>query len=84
MYKPERVQKLKKLIEKHQPKLVIFYSLTYLPEWIEIIGSKPKEITKQMYFIKKGNTSFCILPQGASHGMSYARVYEYGDKIKTL
>ncbi|ETB64117.1 TPA: hypothetical protein DIC38_00635 [Candidatus Nomurabacteria bacterium] len=84
MYKPERVQKLKKLIEKHRPKLVIFYSLTYLPEWTEIIGVNPKEITKQMYFIKKSNTSFCILPQGASHGMSYTRVYEYGDKIKTL
>lgn len=81
-YKPERVQKLKKLIEKYQPKLVIFYSLTYLPEWTEVIGSIPKEITKQMYFTNKGNTNFCVLPQGASHGMSYARLYEYGEKIK--
>lgn len=81
-YKPERVKKLKELIEKHHPKLVIFYSIGYLQEWTEIIGQEPIKITDQMYFINKGNTNFCILPQGASHGMSYARIYEYGGKIK--
>lgn len=81
-YRPKRVQELKHLIEKYSPKLVIFYSIGYLPEWTEIIGQKPKEITKQMYFIQKGKTSFCILPQGASFGISYDRLYEYADKIK--
>jgi hypothetical protein len=81
-YKSKRVKELKNLIEKRSPKLVIFYSIGYLPEWTEIIGQKPKEITKQMYYIKKGETSFYILPQGASFGMSYKRLYEFADKIK--
>lgn len=80
-YKPKRVKELKNLIEKYSPKLVIFYSIGYLPEWTEIIGQKPKEITRQMYFAQKGETSFCILPQGASFGMSYKRLYEFADKI---
>lgn len=80
-YKPKRVKELKNLIEKYSPKLVIFYSIEYLPEWTEIIGQKPKEITKQMYYIQKEETNFCILPQGASFGMSYKRLYEYADKI---
>jgi len=81
-YKPKRVKELKKLIEKYSPKLVIFYSIGYLPEWIEIIGQKPKEITYQMYFIQKGETGFCILPQGASFGVSYKRLYEFANKIR--
>jgi len=80
-YKPKRVKELKTLIEKYSPKLVIFYSIGYLPEWTEIIGQKPKEITNQMYFIQKGGTNFCILPQGASFGMSYKRLYEFANKI---
>lgn len=82
-YKPERVKKLKKLIKKYHPKLVIFYSIGYLQEWTEIIGQEPIKITNQMYFIKKENTNFCILPQGASFGMSYKRLYEYGEKIRS-
>lgn len=81
-YKPKRVQELKNLIERYSPKLVIFYSIGYLSEWTEIIGSKPTKITEQMYFIQKGKTNFCILPQSASFGMSYDRLYEYADKIK--
>ena len=80
-YKPKRVQELKYLIEKYSPKLVIFYSIGYLSEWTEIIGQEPDKITNQMYFIKKGKTNFCVLPQGSSFGMSYDRLYEYADKI---
>lgn len=81
-YKPTRVKELKKLLTKYSPKLVIFYSIGYLPEWTEIIGKNPEEITKQMYFSKNGKTTFCILPQGASFGMSYKRLYEFADKVK--
>lgn len=80
--KPKRVQELKNLVRKYSPELIIFFSVGYLPEWTEVIGEKPKEITKQMYFLKTKKTSFCILPQGASFGMSYKRLYEFAEIIK--
>lgn len=81
-YKPKRVQELKNLVQTYSPKLVIFYSIGYLLEWAEIIGKKPEKITSQMYFAQNSKTTFCILPQGASFGMSYDRLYEYAEKIK--
>ena len=80
-YKPERVQKLRELFHTHKPKLAIFYSLTYLPDWTAVIGSEPEEITKGMYFAKTNSTACCIIPQSASFGMSYARLYEFAEKI---
>lgn len=81
-YKPARVQELKRLVAKHSPKLVIFYSVGYLPEWTDVIGEKPEEITLQMYFAKTGKTAFCVLPQGASFGMSYQRLFEFAERIR--
>lgn len=78
-FKEERVKKLKGLLARYKPKIVIFYSVSYLAEWIEIIGSRPELVTPQMYFAKNGGTSFCVIPQG--HGMSYERLYEYANLI---
>lgn len=80
-HKSRRRKELKNLIEQHSPKLVIFYSLLYLPDWIEIIGNPPEKITEQMYFSKSSKTVFCILPQGVSYGMSYKRLYDFAEKI---
>lgn len=82
MYKPKRVLELKELIKKHEPKLIIFYSIVYKADWIEVIGEEPQEITPQMSFVKKEATSYCILPQGAAFGMSYERLYEFAAKIR--
>lgn len=81
-YKPERVRKLRELFHTYQPKLAIFYSLTYLPDWTAIIGSVPEEITRGMYFAKTNSTVCCIIPQSASFGMSYARLYEFAEKVR--
>lgn len=81
-YKPERVRKLRELFQTHQPKLAIFYSLTYLPDWTAVIGTEPEEITKGMYFAKINSTACCIIPQGVSFGMSYARLYEFAEKVR--
>lgn len=80
-YKPGRVQKLHELFHIHKPKLAIFYSLTYLPDWAAVIGSEPKEITKGMYFAQTNSTACCIIPQSASFGMSYVRLYEFAEKV---
>lgn len=83
-YKPARVQKLKELIAQYRPKIVIFYSLTYLPDWTEIIGVIPQEVTKGMYVAYTAGTTYCVIPQGASFGMSYKRVYEFADTLDTI
>lgn len=82
-YKPTRVEKLRKLIQQHQPKLVIFYSLTYLQDWESIIGSKPVEITDGMYVTQTNGTTYCIIPQSVSFGMSYDRLFTYAAKVLT-
>ena len=81
-YKPERVRKLRELFHTYHPKVAIFYSLMYLADWAAVIGTEPEEITKGMYFAKTNSTACCIIPQGASFGMSYARLYEFADKIR--
>jgi hypothetical protein len=81
-YKPERVRKLHELVRTHQPKLVIFYSLTYLPDWAAVIGEMPEELTPGMHFAHANGTSFCIIPQSASFGMSYARLYAFAEKVR--
>ncbi len=78
-FKEARVRKLRDLLARYKPKIVIFYSVSYLAEWIEIIGSRPELVAPQMYFAKNGDTSFCVIPQG--HGMSYERLYEYANLI---
>lgn len=81
-YKPERVQKLRELFHTHQPTLAIFFSLTYLPDWKEIIGTEPVEITTGMYFAKAGGTTYCIIPHSVARGMSYARLYEFAERVR--
>jgi len=81
-YKKHRTQGLKDLVKKYSPKVVIFYSMNYFSDWVEVIGEVPEKITDQMYFVKIEKTSFCIIPQGTAFGMSYKRVYEYAEKIK--
>jgi hypothetical protein len=81
-YKPDRIKKLVELVRVHRPKLVIFYSVLYLPEWRKVIGRDPELITTQMYFVQENGTSFCVIPQAQSFGMSYDRLYEYAEMIK--
>ena len=81
-YRGPRSKGLRDLVQKYSPKLVIFYSVGYLSDWAEVIGKMPEEITHQMYFAKTEKTAFCVIPQAASFGMSYDRLYEYAEKIK--
>lgn len=82
-YKQERVNKLQLLIQKHQPNIVVFYSLMYQPDWESVIGREVDEVSKDMYFVHKEHTSFCVIPQSAMPGMSYARLYEFADLVKS-
>lgn len=81
-YRRSRARGLKELVQKYAPKLIIFYSMSYFSDWVEVIGKIPEEITRQMYFTRTEKTSFCIIPQGTAFGMSYERLSEFAEKIK--
>ncbi|MCX6754001.1 MAG: hypothetical protein NTV03_03030, partial [Candidatus Nomurabacteria bacterium] len=49
-YRRLRAQGLKELVQKYSPKLIIFYSMSYFSDWVEVIGRIPEKITDQMYF----------------------------------
>jgi hypothetical protein len=66
----------------HRPRLVIFHSLTYLANWIAVIGARPRQITRQMYFAAGGGATFAVIPNANSRGMSYDRVYEFAERVR--
>ncbi len=69
-YKPARVAALKALIEKHQPKLVLFYSRTYLTDW-QLIVPKPlvEVIAGKLHLVKHKGTIYAVTPHPTSRGM---------------
>jgi hypothetical protein len=81
MHKSKRVKELRSLIKTYSPKLVIFHSLGYLSDWVQIVGIKFEEMVPQMYFAENGGTDFCVIPQGSSFGMSYHRLYGFAEII---
>ena len=66
----------------HRPRLVIFHSLTYLADWMVVIGSSLRQITRQMYFAAVGGTTFAVIPNANSRGMSYDRLYEFAERVR--
>jgi hypothetical protein len=81
-YKPERVRQLRTLIGTHRPRLVIFHAMTYLSDWTDVIGAGLHQITRQMYFAAAGSTTFCVIPNANSRGMSYDRLYEFAERVR--
>ena len=70
-YKPARVEALKALIEKHQPKLVLFYSRSYLTDWQHIVPKPLKEVIPGRLHIAKANgTTYAVTAHPTSRGVS--------------
>jgi hypothetical protein len=93
VYKNNRANQLKNMIEKYRPQLVILYSLTLRPQWSIIIGAPVEEgeVTYGMYFFNQTNrAAFCVIPHSNQRAnpersiprMSYERLYEYAALIK--
>ena len=77
--RPNRIEKfkglVKGLVDKHSPKTIICYGLTYLKEWEEIIGPgrKEKEIEigkRKLYFYKNDKTNFFVIPHPCAWGLT--------------
>ena len=57
-YKPIQIEKLHNLIKKHNPKLAVFYSTTYLEDWKKVADCDLIEIQKNQYMYDNGKTLF--------------------------
>lgn len=78
---PLRTKLFQELINKYKPKVVICYSLTYLKNWEEIIGSG-YEKNKDLYYGKSNSTNFFIIPHSTAHGMTSQQWLDLAMMIK--
>jgi len=70
-YKPQRVRELHALIQKHKPKLVLFYSRGYLLDWQQVASVPLKEmIQNKLHTAQDDSTVYAVVPHATSFGMS--------------
>lgn len=84
-YKPMRVERLRTLIQKHKPKLVIFYSRIYGVDW-QFVAVEPftEVIPGKLSIAKDDGTVYIIVPHSTAHGHSNADWRDIAEGIKTL
>lgn len=88
---PKRIHGLKKLIAKHNPKLVVFYSTdkNYIEKWSEIVGGSDwswVQVSKVMRYgwIKKDSRLYIITTHPTMKGITNNDFPEVGKSIKEL
>ena len=82
-YKPERVRALRELIKQHEPRLVVFYSLTYLNDWKQVVGIPMEEaIPGMLYAASDGRTLYAVVPHSVARGISRNHWKEMAEAIR--
>ncbi|WP_146192202.1 hypothetical protein [Marinilabilia rubra] len=88
-----RINKIRKLIQEHYPKVVIFYSTDkeYLDYWHQIAGISFSEDSKihlhkkhAVYLKKRENTVYVVIPHPTAFGISNKFWIEVGQELKKL
>jgi hypothetical protein len=83
-YVPQRVLKLKELIKKHKPKLVLFYSKMYLDYWQQVADIPLEEVIKnKLYIAKNHDTIYAVVPHATSFGMFKSDWKKISEKLAT-
>lgn len=83
-YKSQRVRELHTLIQEHKPKLVLFYSRTYLSDWQQIVSVPFEEVTpKKLHIAKDHDTVYAVVPHATSFGMSKNDWRDIAERIRT-
>ncbi len=81
-HKPARAQRLRELIGKHKPKVVIFYSRVYLSDWKEAVPVMLEEvIPKKLHIAKDHDTLYAVVPHSTAFGVSNADWKEIAETI---
>lgn len=78
---PSRINLFKDLINKYNPKVIIFYSFTYLEKYKQIIWC---ELIKHwnLYYNKINNTLFFVMPHPTAHWYTNKDWLEISNNIK--
>ncbi|MDC1205347.1 hypothetical protein N8083_00670 [Candidatus Pacebacteria bacterium] len=70
-YKDERIEALRILIDKHKPKYIICYSLSYQEDWQKLTDAPFIEVNpRRLYLAKDGKTTIAITPHSVMQGLS--------------
>jgi hypothetical protein len=77
---PRRILLLQKLIKINKPKILIFYSLTYLEKW-KSITNKNFIFSDGIYFNDSEETKYFIIPHPTAHGMTKIQWNNISKKI---
>jgi len=80
---PLRIRLFQGLIEKYAPKTIIFYSLSYLDYWKNIIGHELMG-KDSPYYYNNGKSKFFVIPHPVAHGMTNLEWVEIANKIKSI
>ena len=80
-----RVERLRALIQKHRPKLVIFYSRIYAADWQLVAGAPLTEIIPgKLSIAKDDGTVYAVVPHSIAHGHSNSDWRDIAEGIRPL
>jgi hypothetical protein len=72
-YSPERIVKLRHMIREFNPKLVLFYSRTYLPYWEKVALDTFQDVLPgKLSIVPDEKTTYAVIPHSTSVGLSNA------------
>ena len=81
-YRRERVERLHDMIQKYKPRLIIFYSTTYLKDWFYVAGVSFKELLpKNLYVAKNDSTIYAVVPHSTAPGKTNKEWKEIAETI---
>ena len=79
---PIRVNLYKNIIKQYKPKVIVFYSTSYLKQWKEIIDTDLTKVNEGFYYAKKNNTNYFVIRHPAYRGLSNEYWNNLGFEIK--
>lgn len=85
IYKERRTHFIRSELKKYQPKIVVFYGLSYVDDWSKIAGTqlRPQKVDgKSIYVSSNGSTTFIAMPHVMSHGITNAFLYKVGSMAR--
>jgi hypothetical protein len=80
---PLRIKSIKEVITKYKPRIVIFYSFTYLKYREEVIGNKFIKLNR-LYHYKQDDINYFIIPHPTAYGIEKQEWIDIAESIKAL
>lgn len=78
---PQRIERLRALFTEHEPKVVVFYGMSYLEHWSEIAGSAFPDDYRYAPRLTAGATTFMVVPHPAAFGAKNALYARFGGDL---